>query len=63
MIETSSPSGLFIFVFELAHMALNSLHPVSGIIKRPFFIVSVWKNFAMHFCSYLRRSSQRCLAA
>ena len=31
------PSGLFTFVFEVAHMAQIVLHPFSGIIKRPFF--------------------------
>ena len=31
-------SGLFTFVFELAHMALVVLHPVSGIIKRSFLL-------------------------
>ena len=63
--ETSSPSGLFTFVFEFAHMALNSFasrqrhyHCVHFLLLY-WLLVRVWKNFAMYFCSYPRRSSSK----
>ena len=36
--ETSSPSGLFTFVFELAHMALNSFASGQRHYQASFFI-------------------------